>query len=174
MTPKLASAWQSAVTKRRARALLRRMLKEVEQANGLRNGTRAAKADRNGAELERLLAMMKEPDSLTRDRAACELGELRDPRSATTLAEALGDDVQEVRWSAASALAKLRDPRAYDFYLAVLRSGNRADRWAAVWALGNSLRRGDRRALRPLREALDDPDYEVCAAAHTLIGAEPF
>jgi HEAT repeat protein len=142
--------------------------------NGAADGTRGAKARRDGSGLERLLAELKTPSPLKRDEAARDLGELGDPRSATSLAVALADEAHEVRWSAAGALAKLRDPRARDFYLDAIRNGSRADRWAAVWALGNSLRRGDRRALGPLREALDDSDSDVCAAAHTLIGAEPF
>ncbi|MGH2957437.1 MAG: HEAT repeat domain-containing protein, partial [Solirubrobacterales bacterium] len=92
----------------------------------------------------------------------------------TSLGAALEDACDEVRWSAAAALAKLRDPRADRFYLAAIRAGSRADRWAAVWALGNALRRGDRRALGPLRQALDDPDREVSSAAQTLLGPEPF
>lgn len=132
------------------------------------------KATQEREELGRLLAKLKGPSAQQRDDAARSLGDLGDPRGATSLAAALSDRSHEVRWSAAGALAKLGDPRASDFYLSAIRSGSRADRWAAVWSLGNSLRDGDRRALGPLREALADPDHEVSAAAHVLIGAEPF
>jgi bilin biosynthesis protein len=146
----------------------------VRAGGGRPSGTRAARADDHGTELERLLAKLKEADLAERDRAARSLGALGDSRAATSLARALHDVSDEVRWAAAGALSQLGDSRGAEFYVAAVRHGSSADRWAAVWALGDSLQRGDRRALGPLREALNDSNSEVCAAARTLLGAEPF
>jgi HEAT repeat protein len=133
-----------------------------------------SKASSRGPELRRLLIEIKDRDPRVRDRAARALGELGDPRGATSLASALRDDFHEVRWSAAAALTELRDPRAHAFYAAAIRGTSRADRWAAVWALGKALGHGDRRVLPALRGALAHPDPEVRSAAHTLVGTEPF
>jgi HEAT repeat protein len=136
-------------------------------------GSQVLEEDRESV-LRRRLSEIKDRDVDTRDRAARSLGDLGDPRGATSLAAALDDVSHEVRWSAAAALDELRDPRARDFYVRALRHGSSADRWAAVWALGKALERGDRRVLPSLRSALADNDPEVRNAAHILIGTEPF
>ncbi|MDD1674258.1 MAG: HEAT repeat domain-containing protein [Methanomicrobiales archaeon] len=112
-----------------------------------------------------LLKALKDRNSDIRNRAAADLGELRDPSTVPILEEALRDEDSGVRWKAAEALGKIGEA-AVSSLAKALGDADADVRWKAAVALGLS---GSTTAIEPLVHALADSDPFVrTRAAHAL------
>lgn len=100
---------------------------------------------------EPLAQALADSNPAVRSRAAYSLGSAGAAAAATALRHALNDPVVTVRHRAADALARLDAPGTAGLLAALLDDSDPEIRQRAAWGLG---RRGDRRALDPLREML--------------------
>jgi HEAT repeat protein len=97
----------------------------------------------------------------TRQWAAVELGELRDPRGIEPLIQAIHSDY-DVKFEAAAALAKFDDPRVVVPLIEAINF---------TYSAAEGLARiGDARAVDPLIAALDQDDWMVREAAAKALG----
>lgn len=142
-----------------------------------------------------LVALLKSPYQLDREKSSDYLGEIGDPGAVPALIEALNDPT--ISWLAAESLGKIGDTRAVGPLIAVLGSDekwlrrNAAEalgklhasfavepiiqllsdkkhdvRQLSAWALGQI---GDERAVPALKSLENDPDSKVQDAAHVSI-----
>ena len=107
------------------------------------------------------LRQLRSKTSETRQRAARQLGESREPRALKPVVEALKDSDSDVRKAAAEALVKIGAP-AVEPLIAALKDSNWMVPKAAAEALGQI---GDARAVEPLIAALKDSDWWLRRAA---------
>ncbi|MHB9134167.1 MAG: HEAT repeat domain-containing protein [Armatimonadota bacterium] len=115
-----------------------------------------------------------------REKAAKQLGELRDPTAVDALIKAAKDKSPGVRRAAITALGLIGEPRVVEILLSALNDDKRGVKLAVVTALGDI---GNSRAVEPLTAGLRDKDPDIrkaatasmvklgAAAVDTLIGA---
>jgi HEAT repeat protein len=117
---------------------------------------------------ERWLHSLKDKSSYTRESAAKQLGQSKDPQAVEPLLEvALKDESDSVREKAAEALAIINDPRAVQALVAALDDKSESMQWAAAHALGKFK---DPRAVESLMAALRDKDDSVRVEAAQALG----
>lgn len=96
------------------------------------------------------------------------LGQAKSPLSVEELIEGLHDPGFNVRFEAIVSIARTRpDPRLTKALIDVLQAAEPDMRITAAWALG---RVGDRRAVEPLREAINSDYPLLCARAARALG----
>lgn len=119
--------------------------------------------------VEQLIEALSSGEKNIRIGSAKALGEIKDPRAITPLIETLKDDNKWVRREASGALSKMGES-AVDPLLGILDDADWKVRGAAAWALGSI---GDKRAIEPLKKALDDKSgYVKKVAAEKLKNLE--
>lgn len=118
-------------------------------------------------ELQEILKRLHSSEVYERQRAAIELGNLRDPGSVTALVEALKDEDDFVRNFAARSLGKLKDARAVAPLILAMEDENLLVRRSSVESLGFI---GDSKAVAPLMAAARNGDDIVRRAAVEALG----
>ena len=112
----------------------------------------------DSAHFSELMAAMKDPHISVRRLATIYLGLLKTPQTFEPLCEAIGDSAAVVRRTAGDALNDLGDPRANTVMIGALKDSNKLVRWRAARFLYEL---GDAAALPALRDAAQDPEFEV-------------
>ena len=97
--------------------------------------------------------------------AATLLGSINDPKAIKPLILTLSDNNKLVRREASTSLSRM-GPDAVDPLIEVLGDPDWRVRGAAAWALGNL---GEKRAIEPLKELLDDESGYVISVAQSAI-----
>lgn len=118
------------------------------------------------ASVDSLLQNLKDPDLRVRMNAATELGNHPDAKAIPGLIDALGDEDQQVAWSAAMALRAVGEP-AVAALTAQMDNPDRVRRRLAAQALAGI---PGLDAMRGLDKALDDPDKAVRNSAIGAMG----
>jgi HEAT repeat protein len=137
---------------------------EVRRAalSGLRSLGRTATA------IDRLLAMVDDPNDDVRAEVFSALAESRDPRAVEIFLAGFDDPSKVVRWRSAEGLGWLRAKAGVEPLLAALKSEDATLRRVAARSLGQI---GDRRALKPLIAlAQTDQEADMRAAVGWAIG----
>ena len=117
--------------------------------------------------LQEILKRLHSSEVYERQRAAIELGNLRDPGGVAPLIEALKDDDDFVRNFAARSLGELKDSRGVDPLIQAMADKNLLVRRSSVESLGFI---GDAKAVAPLIEAARNGDDIVRRAAVEALG----
>lgn len=94
------------------------------------------------------------------------LGDIRTPEAMELLYEALRDNSAAVRRTAGDTLSDIGDPAATGPMIAALRDKSKLVRWRAARFLYEA---GTDDALAALREAADDPEFEVSLQARMAV-----
>ncbi|MBN1642454.1 MAG: HEAT repeat domain-containing protein [Anaerolineae bacterium] len=120
--------------------------------------------------LDNSVAALHDPRAAVRERAASELGRLRNPMTIENLVGALGDKERSVRKAAADALVRWRDPAAVEPLVRSLGEGDETTRLAVVDVLGEM---GGEQAIEALIGAMtrDTSPQVRLAAAQALAAA---
>ncbi len=152
-----------------ARALAAWSLGELGEGSG-RPDARAGAVVVSEEAFGLLLRLLDDPEM--RGSAISALGRIGDRRAFEPLLCALGDRERSVRQLAAGALGAMGDGRATAALVATLRDEDYIVRGAAAEALGSIAAGGEGAAacLRPLGEALADPEGWVRQAAAVALG----
>jgi HEAT repeat protein len=119
-------------------------------------------------ERERVIAALKDPDPVTREHAADDMGACDDPSLVPWLVEAAGDPVSGVRWRAVRALGKIGVGSLLGMQLIPLLDDPEAQVRAEVVRVLAATQ--DRQFLDPLRARLGDPDLQVQSRAIEAMG----
>jgi HEAT repeat protein len=119
------------------------------------------------ADLDTLLAALKNQKSSIRKYAAKALGKLREKRAVEPLIEVLKDPDSELRACAAEALGNIGDSRATDALLASLKDTDKLTRGNAAHSLGLI---GESRSVEPLLACLSDSEPGVRSEAARALG----
>ncbi|WP_068776845.1 virulence factor [Paenibacillus sp. FJAT-26967] len=86
------------------------------------------------------------------------LGDIKEPEALPYLFQAMEDRTPAVRRTAGDTLSDLGDPAAIPVMVTALKDANKIVRWRAARFLYEA---GDESALEALREAADDPEFEI-------------
>lgn len=105
-----------------------------------------------------LVKALDDPQMSVRRLATVYLGDLKIPEALPHLFHALKDSSSSVRRTAGDTLSDLGDPAAIGPMTAVLKDKNKLVRWRAARFLFEA---GDETAVPALRDAQDDPEFEV-------------
>lgn len=130
-------------------------------ASGLDSG------DARNPKIQEILKRLQSGEAYERQRAAIELGNLRDSGAVTALIEALNDEDDFVRNFAARSLGELKDSRAVAPLIQAMQDKNLLVKRSAVESLGFI---GDSKAVAPLMEVARNGDDIVRRAAIEALG----
>ena len=119
-----------------------------------------------GQVIEPLCIALKDESPGVREKAARELGEIKDLRAVEPLSAALNDSDEIVRDQAVGALEKIGEP-AVEALIVALRNPRSDVRMNAAKALGEIK---DERAIEPLGALLNDKDSIVRGYASEILG----
>lgn len=119
-----------------------------------------------GHVIELLCIALRDENPGVRERAARELGEIKDLRAVEPLSAALNDSDEIVRDQAAGALKKIGEP-AVETLIVALRNPRSDVRMNAAKALGEI---HDERAIEPIGALLNDKDSIVRGYASEILG----
>lgn len=120
----------------------------------------------SAAHLPLLAEALRDAQSSIRRLAVVYLGDVRGPEAMPLLYAALRDSSAAVRRTAGDTLSDIGDPAAIGPMVAALRDSNKLVRWRAARFLYEA---GDDTALDALREAADDPEFEVSLQAKMAV-----
>ncbi len=125
------------------------------------------KTNQDSRAIESLITSLKHKETEIRERAARELGSIKDQRVIAPLRNALGDEAVQVQWTAVQALKSIEHPRALEALLFALNDVDPYVQRSAAWALGEIR---DPRAVEALLFALDDVDPKMRRWAAEALG----
>ena len=112
----------------------------------------------NPKNVDLFITMSKDPKMNIRRLCIVYLGLIQGEKVFRPICEALKDDAVGVRRAAGDALTDLGDSRATAAMIVTLKDSNKLVRWRAARFL---YEQGDERTLAALKEAADDPHFEV-------------